>query len=176
MNKGIMTKLVVALCACAVAGMLAACSMGPAASSASKSPEQLNRAYMSQVNESMAKLQDSLGQFTDAVSRGDVVSMRTEADNAYKVLDGLEAIEAPEDMADIREQYLKGTKAMREALDSYIELYTEASAAGGSYSWADHETRVKKVQSLYDDAVKQLKAADEAVASAAAGSASSASK
>ena len=173
MNKGIIAKVAVALCACVVAGMLAACSMGPATSASSKSPEQLNRAYMSQVNESMTKLQDSLGQFTDAVSRGDVVSMRTEADNAYKVLDELAAIEAPNDMADIREQYLKGTTAMREALDAYIQLYTEASAAGSSYSWSDHESRVKKVQSLYDDAVKQLKAADEAVAGAAGASSAS---
>ena len=175
MNKGIIAKLITALCACAIIGVLGACSPGTAAS-ASKTAEQVNRAYMSQVNEAMVKLDENLDQFVDATSRGDVVAMRTQADNAYQTLDALAAIEAPEDMKDIRDQYLNGTGKLREALDSYIDLYAEAAAAGDSYDWSAQSNRIKQIQAKYDEGVKALKDADTTVAEAAAGSGSSASK
>ncbi|HAM15968.1 MAG TPA: hypothetical protein DCP91_08965 [Eggerthellaceae bacterium] len=173
MSNGIIAKIGMAACACVLAGVLAGC--GPNAGTSATDEQQANRAYMSQVNEAMVQLDDQLDQFVDAVSRGDVVNMRTQADNAYKVLDSLADIEAPEAMKDIRDKYVDGTDKMRKALDAYIDLYAEVSRAGESYDWSAYEKRVKEVQDLYDEGVKALKSADETVAGASAGSEASGS-
>ena len=115
---------------------------------------------MSQVNGVMAELGDELGSFVDAVSRNDVVNMRTQADNAYRSLDDLEAIEAPEGLSDVRQKYIDGTAKLREALDGYIALYTEVES--GALNQSDYAARLAKVQALYDEGVDLLKQADEA--------------
>ena len=164
LSKGMyMTRFIKAAlaCACALAlsGILVACSAG---TSALSSEQQENRSYMSQVNGVMATLGDDLDSFVGAVSRNDVVNMRTQADNAYKALDELAAIEAPEALADVQQDYVDGTEKMRKALDAYIELYTDLEA--GSFDQSTYSSRIAEVQSLYDEAVEQLKKADEAAA------------
>ena len=157
-----MTMALVA-CACALAlaaGVFVGCS--PAGSNLTEE-QQANRTYMSQVNSIMAQLGENLESFVDAVSRGDVVNMRTQADDAYQVLDQLAAIEAPEDFADIQKQYVDGTTKLREALDEYITLYTEAGS--DSFDQSTYGNRIAKVQKLYDEGVDILKTADEAAAS-----------
>ena len=161
MKKRIAAKLGVFACVAALACcMLAGCMNG--GMNAATSEQQANRAYMSQVNESMTKLQDSLKQFTDAVSRGDVVSMRTQADNAYKALDKLTALEAPDALADVQEKYQSGTDKLREALDSYITLYTEMN--GESFDMATYDKRVSDVQKLYDEGVDLMQEGDKLAA------------
>ena len=155
--------IVLAIVACALAfGMtLAGCTQG--ASTQATDVQKANRAYMSQVNETMVELDASLEQFVDAVSRGDVVNMRTQADNAYKVLDKLAAIEAPEDLKDVRDSYVNGATKLRQALDAYINLYTEM-ANGSSVDKAAYEARIAEIQGLYDEGVALLQKGDETVA------------
>ena len=153
----------IAICACAlllIVGVLAGCSPGASSLSAE---QQANRSYMSQVNAVMSELGDELDSFNKAVSRGDVVNMRTQAENAYKVLDKLAAIEPPEDLADVHKQYVDGTSKLREALNAYIDLYTEIDS--GSFDQSTYNSRIAKVQSLYDEGVSTLQKADEAAAS-----------
>lgn len=154
----------------AVAGALAAsvalvgCA-GPGANSLTDE-QKANRAYMSQVNEAMTQLDTELDSFIEAVSRGDVVNMRTQADNAYKELDKLSKLEAPEALKDIKKDYVDGTAKLREALDEYIALYTEAANGGSSFDWSAYDERVKSIQSLYDEGVALLEAGDKAAAEA----------
>ena len=155
--------VLVGACACALAlviGALSGCS-GSAVSQTSEG--QTNRSFMSQVNEIMSQFGVELESFVDAVSRGDVVNMRTQADNAYQVLDKLSSLEAPEELSDVKQQYIDGANKMREALDAYIDLYTEIDS--GSFDQSKYEDRIEKVQALYDEGVSMLKAADEAAAS-----------
>lgn len=151
---------------CAIAVLVAAGALVGCANNASSlnSEQQANRAYMSQVNAAMAQLGEDLDSFVAAVSRGDVVNMRTQADNAYKALDALDAAEAPEALADVKKEYVEGTTKMREALDAYIALYTDIES--GSFSQSTYETRIAEIQKKYDEAVEQLKKADEAAAKA----------
>lgn len=149
--------------ACALALACTALAACTASSPAADDAQQGNRAYMSQVNSVMGTLGDNLGSFVDAVSRGDVVNMRTQADNAYKTLDSLAAIEAPENLADVKQKYVDGTSKLREALDAYITLYTEIES--DSFDQSTYADRLAKVQSLYDEGVDLLKQADEAAAS-----------
>ena len=151
---------------CAIAVLVAAGALVGCANNASSlnSEQQANRAYMSQVNAAMAQLGEDLDSFVAAVSRGDVVNMRTQADNAYKALDALDAAEAPEALADVKKEYVEGATKMREALDAYIALYTDIES--GSFSQSTYETRIAEIQKKYDEAVEQLKKADEAAAKA----------
>ena len=151
------TKLAsVALALLVTCAALAGCST---AATSVDSAQQENRSYMSKVNEVMSELGDDLESFVGAVSRNDVVNMRTQAKNAYRVLDSLESIEAPESLSDVRQKYIDGTAKLREALDGYIELYTEAES--GVLDQSSYADRLAKVQSLYDEGVGLLKQADE---------------
>ena len=128
--------------------------------------QQANRAFMSQVNEAMMQLDTDLDSFDDAVSRGDVVNMRTQADNAYKSLDKLSDIEAPEALKDIKQKYVDGSAKLREALDGYIELYTTAQKKGDDFDWSKYDDEIKEIQKAYDEGVKTLEEGDKAAAEA----------
>lgn len=162
MKNAIVVKISSVLCAIAlVSSVLVGCGAG--ASVAANETQQANRAYMSQVNQTMQTLDNDLKGFVDAVSRGDIVNMRTQADNAYKTLDKLAALEVPDDMADIQQNYVDGTDKLRKALDDYITLYTEASDP--SFDWSTYDARIKDIQALYDEGVAALQAGDETAAS-----------
>ena len=161
MNSGILVKLGTTACAAALAaGVMVGCAGG--AGVAANEEQQANRAYMSQVNQTMEELDSNLDGFVDAVSRGDVVNMRSQAENAYKTLDKLDGIEFPDSMADIQTSYLEGTEKLRQALDGYITLYTDAS--GSSFDWSTYDDRIAEIQKLYDDGVKALETADQTAA------------
>lgn len=178
MNRNIARKALALVCATVLgAAVLAGC--GPNASTAATEAQKANRAYMSQVNEAMEELGERLDLFVDAVSRGDIVNMRTQADNAYKALDKLESIEAPDELKDIREDYVNGTAKLRQALDAYIDLYSDTAAKSNSKGNIDEDAfneRVAEIQALYDEGVALLQKGDGTVASdsASSGSASSA--
>lgn len=159
MNR-IVLKLGTFACALALAvGALAGCTTPSAVVDSS---QQANRSFMSQVSGIMDTLGTDLDSFTDAVSRNDVVNMRTQADNAYKALDELDALEAPDELADVKQQYVDGAAKLREALDAYIALYAEIDA--GTLDQSAYGSRLAEVQALYDEGVDLLKQADEAAA------------
>ena len=158
--KNVMLKISAVACIVTLCmGALVACS-DPASNA--ENPQQVNRAYMSKVNGLMDQLGEDLDSFVKAVSRGDLVNMRTQAENAYKTLDGLSELEAPEDLAEVKKAYVDGTSKLREALNGYIELYTDASADG--FDQSAYDRRLAEVQSKYDEGVKLLKQGDETAA------------
>ena len=163
------TFLAAVLCAVALGAALLGCT-SPSSTSANES-QQANRTYMSQVNETMVELGEALDQFVDAVSRGDVVNMRTQADNAYRVLDKLAGIEAPDDLKDVRDCYVEGTGKLRKALDGYIELYAETAKSEEADS-AEFNARIAELQALYDEGIAALQKGDQIVASTGDASAS----
>lgn len=124
-----------------------------------------NRQYMAQVNQSMEDLQERLADFTDAVSRGDVVGMKTQADNAYRALDDLGKVEAPAGFEDVQKDYLDGTADLKEALNAYIDLYTEIDSATDDqpFDWASYDERVSAIKQQYDEGVSKLQAGDAKV-------------
>lgn len=159
--KQVVIKLGTLVCALALCvGAVAGCTSN---NSTLDSAQQDNRSYMSQVNGLMDELGVDLDSFVDAVSRNDLVNMRTQADNAYKVLDDLSALEAPDDLSDVKQGYVDGTAKLREALDGYIGLFTEVSS--GSFDQSMYGDRLAQVQALYDEGVDLLKKADETAAS-----------
>lgn len=164
MRLASIAKYLVIACVLACGMALAGCAAGPSQNMTEE--QQANRAYMSQVNEAMVELDANLDSFVDAVSRGDVVNMRTQADNAYKALDKLESLEAPETLADVRKSYVDGTSKLRKALDEYVSLYTAADKAGDSFDWSTYDKQISEIQKLYDEGVAALEQGDKTAAEA----------
>ena len=117
---------------------------------------------MTQVNQTMEDLQSRLDGFTDAVSRGDLVGMRTQADNAYKALDELGKLNVPDDLKDIQQEYVDGTNKLKDALNAYIELYTEIDSATEAqpFDYSTYDQRVADIKSLYDEGIGKLQSGD----------------
>lgn len=159
MKSKALARITLAACFAVLMGCLLA---GCASNNEADSEQQANRAYMSQVNGIMDELNADLEPFVDAVARGDVVNMRTQADNAYKVIDKLSALEAPEDLADIQKSYVDGANKLRSALDEYVDLYAQSSV--DTVDPADFNKRIEEIQLLYDEGIEALKAGDEAAA------------
>ncbi len=165
MKKMKLTKIITVLCALAVSALLLGGCMQQ-----QTTPEQQaqsdNRAYMSQVNQSMEDLQTRLTSFNDAVSRKDVVSMRTQADNAFKALDSLSSQDAPDALKDVKEKYVSGCDSLKSALNDYITLYTEieSATAENAFDWSTYDSRLSSIKEAYDKGISELKSADETVA------------
>lgn len=143
-------------------GALAGCT----GQTAGSEQQDVNRQYLSQVNQVMDDLETSLASFTDAVSRNDVVGMQTQAENALSKLDSLDSIEAPEELSEVQQSYQDGTAQLREALSSYVALYTEISSATDTqpFDWSTYDARLAEIQEKYDAGIDALEAGDKAAA------------
>lgn len=162
MNRSKMPRILAALCAAVLmVGMLVGCA-GIEQNSEEAKAQAENRQFMSDVNAIMEELSQRLDSFNDAVSRGDVITMRTQADDAFKVLDNLESLEAPEVLQDVKQGYVDGSKQLKDALNAYIALYTDLAANPSAVSTDAYKERLASIQDTYDQAVEKLKSTDEA--------------
>ena len=158
-------KMVKNLCALACALMMGlfafGCSMpqNPDAQSTAESSRQ----YMADVNQMVEKLSTQLDGFQDAVSREDAVTMRTQADNAFQILDEMAALEAPEELADLKKSYTQGADQLKSALNDYIDLYTEITTANAShpFDYSTYQDRLSDIQDKYNEGVQTLEDADK---------------
>lgn len=170
LNRKTMAGILALLVAAALGlGMLAGCS----SNSAVTQQQSDNRNYMSQVNQVMDDLESALANFTDAVSRDDVVGMQTQEENALATLDDLSGIEAPEDLADVKSGYEEGAGKLRDALNDYVALYTEISSSTDAqpFDWSTYDARLAEIQQGYDDGIAKLKETDELAANKEGGDA-----
>lgn len=147
-----------ALCLAALLALVGCASQGNPATEA----QTANRQYMARVNQTMDDLAQRLEGFEEAVSRGDVVTMRTQADNALKTLDELAAIEAPEALKEVQQDYVDGCGLLKDALDGYIALYTEVASATDEhpFDYSTYDARIEEVQETYDQGIDKLEAGD----------------
>lgn len=120
--------------------------------------------YMAQININVEELNDRLQSFNEAVSREDAITMRTQADNAFAVLDKMAAIEQPEELNDLRDQIIKGADQLKMALNSYVTLYTEISSSSSTapFDYSTYADRIAEIQDQYNEGVQTLEDADKA--------------
>ena len=126
--------------------------------------QQENRNYMSQLNSNMDELSDRLADFDKAVATGNVVSMKTQSDYAFKTIDKIENMTAPEPVKEIHNQYVKGSQDLKDALDQYVDLYTKVSESTkeNPYNFDNYAKDLKSVQDSYNKGIQELKDADKA--------------
>lgn len=146
--------LIAASAACVLSvGSLAGCAGAPQNNAASQAQID-NRTYMSQVNQTMSSLNEKLDGFVDAVSRGDVVGMKTQSERALAELDAINSLEAPEALSEVNESYKAGCEKMKLALQSYVDLLSSGADK------IDAES-IKPIQEAYDEGVAALQEADQ---------------
>lgn len=162
-----MRKRIIALVLTTCLSLAALFGCAPKAQTEEQQAQQKNRDYMTQVNQSMDDLDTELDGFIDAVSRGDVVSMRTQADDAFAELDALADIKAPEGLEDVQASYTEGSQALEEALNGYIDLYTEidSATADDPFDWGSYDSRIAQIKTKYDEGIEKLQSADNLAAS-----------
>lgn len=114
----------------------------------------------------MEDLQSKLGSFNDAVSRDDVVGMRTQADNAFKAIDSLSSIDAPDSLKDIKQSYVDGANDLKSALSAYVDLYTEIDSATADhpFDYSTYDQRLSDIKAQYDSGIQKLQDGDQKVA------------
>ena len=155
--------LVALLAVCAMALALTSC-MG-SNSQQEKTPAQLNREYMSNVNRISAEAADQLANFGEAAEKGDVAAMRLAAADAAKSLDKIEALEAPDALKDVHSEYLAGVDDLSGALTDYVNLYAQLENAGDDEAAKQAvASQIADVKAKYDSGIEHLSKADSMVA------------
>ena len=159
-----------AVCAFALMLVMAGCTTPQAEDVAEGEDKPLTSSeYMAEVNQTVEELTERLQSFNEAVSRQDPITMRTQADSAFAVLDKLAAIEAPDDVKDLRDQYVKGCDQLKGALSSYVDLYSEMTAAKAEaessryndpFDASVYADRITDIQNQYDEGIQALEDAD----------------
>lgn len=125
-------------------------------------PVEANKQYMAGVNTKANELSSELQDFSDYVSKSDVVNMKLSVDKACKVLDDIKAIDAPDQMKDIHSKYSDAVDSLKSSLSKYADVF--ASYAGDSSSKIidnNAEQALKDVRDAYSTAVEKFKSADD---------------
>ncbi len=165
MNRTMVSKLAALACASVLGvSVLGGCTQQQSTQASQEISD--NRAYMSQVNQTMDDLKTRMDSFTDAVSRKDVVSMRTQADNAFKVLETLRTQDAPDALKTIKADYVEGCDNLEAALNAYIALYTEIDTATEAqpFDWSTYDQRLSDIKATYDQGIAKLQEGDKTAA------------
>lgn len=140
--------------------VLSSCT--PTTSAADKQAAE-NRSYMAQINQKMDDLNTRLASFNEAVTRNDLVSMRTQADNAFRVIDDLSKMTPPDNLKDIQNEYVSGCNDLKDSLNGFIALYSDVQNASTAqpFDYTTYNTRLDQVKQKYDSGIAHLKAGDE---------------
>lgn len=151
--------LIIALSGVLAVAVLGGC-MAPNTTASTQQAE--NRQYMSQVNRVMEDLTARLDGFNQAVSSNDAVGMKTQAENAFKAIDDLAALEAPEELKDIQSAYVDGCNDLKDALTKYIDLFTEIENATEEdpFDYSTYDSRLKEIKDAYDSGLAHLEDGD----------------
>ena len=122
-----------------------------------------NRQYMSQVNQTLEDLTSRLDNFNQAVSNNDLVGMKTQAESAFKAIDDLNALEAPDALKDVQTAYVDGCNDLKDALNLYVDLYTEIENATEEepFDYSTYDSRLKEIQDKYDSGISKLEEGDK---------------
>lgn len=153
-------------CACALVFALTGCVSAGDNNPDNSSPAAQNRQYMSQLNQKMDSLQDTMNQFQDALGKRDTVTMRAKAQDVSKIVQDVNNTDAPDKLNDVKNEYAEGLSTLEQALNSYVDLYTEQQ--NGQITQDQFNDQAKKIQDTYNQGADQLKSADQDVANIAA--------
>lgn len=153
--------------ACVASALALALAMGGCAQQDAATDEQSTSSkYMAQVNQIMDELSTQLEDFEDAVTRGDIVSMKTKAAEALEVIDDLNDLEVPEVLNEVHASYVEGCDSLKQALESYVDLYADIETATEEhpFDFGSYDELLGNIQGLYDAGVELLESADSKAA------------
>lgn len=151
-------------CACAVALALGAVSGCAQPMTASQEPAPVTPTeYMTSVNAASQELQDKLAEFAAAVTADDLFTMQATSDEARAIIDKMNDLEAPDELAETKAAYNEAIADLEAALTDYIALYSELddAQAGAPFDYGAYAGRIEQIQKQYDEGLNALEEADE---------------
>ena len=164
---GVLTIVLMLICALAVVGCTSPSSSTDSSTNTEENTPTMSQ-YMVNLNVSASKLQTALSEFADAVNSNDTYMMSLKADEAYAVMDQMDAIECPPEMDDVKAKYKEATSELKNALADYLALYIDLDSAQSSdqFNYNDYNSRLEEVQKHYDEGLNLLEEADDMVSKA----------
>lgn len=151
------------MCSLALLAGLVGCSSQP---TTPDSEDQTITAseYMVKLNEASSSLHEGLDDFSQAVADGDLSTLQSKADTAFKAMDSLSDLQVPEEINDVKDQYNEAISSLRSSLDDYISLYTEIMSEPDleKVNEEKYADRFEEIQKQYDNAMNLLEKADAA--------------
>ncbi len=120
-----------------------------------------NRSYMSQANNIAMQLDEDLEPFTEAVANSDIVSMQQAASKVYQDVEDFKALSAPDALKDIHQEYSAGCDDLKEALETYVEVYQKADDEGADSDALN--SQIAEAQESYESGIEHLQNADKKV-------------
>ena len=160
-NSSLNKIIIGAVIASLMLGLFALASCAPRETEAEKAAKA-NREYMSAVNQIMDEIAGELTVFSGELRDEDLVGMSSCLANVTRQINALGALTAPEALKAIGNDYKEGCELLKQALQAYVDLYTEINAAGSSYDYSQYNTRITHIQNIYDDGLEKLADADKA--------------
>ncbi len=157
------TRFLLVVCmGLALAVVLAGCSSQSDDSSADE--DQAARQYMSAVCQMSDDISEELEGFNEAVASDNVWAVRSAADGIMEKSNELASYDAPDEYADIQQDYADGCNSLNEALSDYLALYDEVESPDGNFDFSTYDDRLADIQGVYDDAIAKLEDADQKAA------------
>ena len=71
-------------------------------------------------------------------------------------------LNVPDALKDIQKEYVDGTADLKDALNSYIDLYTEIDSATEEqpFDYSTYDQRIQDIKSKYDEGIGKLQSGD----------------
>ena len=142
--------------------LFSACSANMNAGQPSEAEK--DRAYLAQVNDLLSNMDGDLKSFTDAASRNDLVAVQSNAKKINDTISSISNLDVPDDMKSVHDQYVSGCNALKQALNDYVSLYCDVINRGGDVNAPEYAQKLAAIQSQYNNGLKVLKDADQALA------------
>ena len=79
-----------------------------------------------------------------------------------QTMDDLNNLNVPDALKDIQKEYVDGTADLKDALNSYIDLYTEIDSATEEqpFDYSTYDQRIQDIKSKYDEGIGKLQSGD----------------
>lgn len=156
-------KVLMMVAAMVVAGcltFLTACTQPETATDEQKQPSAGD--YMTSVAKTSTQLSSALSEFAAAISENDLSAIQPKADAAYEVLAQMEALEAPDDLKEVKGKYDEATQSLKDSLKDYVALYLEIqnTPEGNTFDFTNYASQIEAIQKSYDNGLNLLEEAD----------------
>ncbi len=79
------------------------------------------------------------------------------------MINRISEIEAPEELGELKQKYVDGANQLKDAMSSYIDLYTEIDTATtrDPFDYDTYNDRISQIQAAYDAGIQTIKDADQ---------------
>lgn len=114
--------------------------------------------YLSEISKIGKDYSNALSDFQNCVKDKDVDAMQNKLNDAQKIIDDFNKLEAPENCANIKQLYSDAFLQLQQALSDYVLVYQDLKDK--KHDVTTLQQRITTVKQSYDSGIELLKKAD----------------